>query len=153
LTVFANVTEWGRNLYGIEVSSGWHLSGIAGCPFYIILILCTGHSSDNCEIRLDSPEQWMSWQEWPENVLLSVTSVRPEQVRSGTEEATELKHLFGVVLHLPKLSEEDFILSARELLSYRGKPELDVEDDAKQWLHNCSSCTIRTAAHFVTSII
>jgi predicted AAA+ superfamily ATPase len=94
-----------------------------------------------------------TYQEWPENVLLSVTSVRPEQVRSGTEEATELKHLFGVVLHLPKLSEEDFILSARELLSYRGKPELDVEDDAKQWLHRCSSCTIRTAAHFVTSII
>ncbi|KAH9571632.1 hypothetical protein CY35_02G104300 [Sphagnum magellanicum] len=94
-----------------------------------------------------------TYQEWPENVLLSVTSVRPEQVCSGTEEATELKHLFGVVLHLPKLREEDFILSARELLSYRGRPELDVEDDAKQWLHNCSSCTIRTAAHFVTSII
>jgi hypothetical protein len=55
LTVFANVTEWGRNLYGIEVSSGWHLPGIAGLPFYIILILCTGQSSDNCEIRLDSP--------------------------------------------------------------------------------------------------
>jgi hypothetical protein len=26
-----------------------------GLPFYIILILCTGQSSDNCEIRLDSP--------------------------------------------------------------------------------------------------
>lgn len=95
-----------------------------------------------------------SWelQEWPENVLVCATSAKVEITHAGSGEFADFKHLFGAVHHLNKLSGEDYLLCVGDLLRHSGKSEVNVEKQAKQWLEDRSYISVRTAAHFVSSV-
>lgn len=107
--------------------------------------------------------------EWPENVLLCVTSLFPTSYKGTQESETKKNHssnvfndIFGMVLTLESLDLDSYLICVQEILKSKEKNAAMTQVDGIQesfrqqavsWTKEREVLSLRTAAQFVKSIL